>query len=441
VNLEFLLLCLLSPMRGLLSFLAVFMLFEKSWQLFRGSRILSSRKNGVRLSASSTPVERRVSDSLEKTGAFKTELPDVFVSSTHFRRAQRGLKEMKGPDMGIKNQRERHRRYSATTLDALMKGLTVPITAIMKSYKRTLRNLHPFEATVADLVVKTRVKKGEPDLGAIMADLKSLRAETSKTGKEYASKAKNAATAIEAKDTLEEGTEALKELYNATTSPLAQSMEHLVALQKDLRRIPVLELDTLTVVLVGTPNVGKSSIVRAVSTGTPEVNNYPFTTRGVTIGHILDEPTKTRFQVMDTPGLLDRPIEERNEMEKLTFASLAHLPTAVIFVIDPSGLAGEQSNLQAQLNVREYLRSRFPRRPWLDVMSKADLDIPQEILSQMPEGHLQVSVADGHNMEVLKARIEGMLTNDLTAMLTEIENMKAAAAAEEGEEEEEVEPR
>ena len=46
---------------------------------------------------------------------------------------------------------------------------------------------------------------------------------------------------------------------------------------------------------------------------------------------------------MDTPGLLDRPEDERNEMEKLTFASLLHLPTAVIFVIDPSGLSGDKS--------------------------------------------------------------------------------------------------
>lgn len=391
----------------------------------RCTRLLSTAEKG-----------REKSESLDKTGAFKTELPDIFVSSTHFRRAQRSLKELKGPDMGIKNQRERHRRYSATTLDALMKGLTVPITAVLKSYKQTLRNLHPFEATVADLVVKTRVKKGQPDLGTIMADLKSLRAETSKLGKEYASKAKNAPSAIEAKDTLIEGTEALKELYNATTSPLAQSMEHLLELQKDLRRIPVLELDTLTVVLVGTPNVGKSSIVRTVSTGTPEVNNYPFTTRGVTIGHILDEETKNRFQVMDTPGLLDRAIEDRNEMEKLTFASLAHLPTAVIFVIDPSGLAGEQSNLQAQLNVREYLRSRFPRRPWLDVMSKSDLDIPASVLSQMPEGYLPVSVTSGENVEELKQRIEAMLVTDLRQMLAEIEKMKATAEDQQEQDEE-----
>ena len=108
---------------------------------------------------------------------------------------------------------------------------------------------------------------------------------------------------------------------------MAVSLQHLVDIQKDLRRIPVVELDTPTVVLVGAPNVGKSSLVRAVSSGTPEVNDYPFTTRGVTIGHIVDEDRALRFQVMDTPGLLDRPAEDRNEMEKLTFASLLHLPT------------------------------------------------------------------------------------------------------------------
>ena len=70
--------------------------------------------------------------------------------------------------------------------------------------------------------------------------------------------------------------------------------------------------------------------------------------------------------------ILCRPVEERNEMEKLTFASLAHLPTAVIFVIDPTGLSGEKSTLAAQLNVRKHLKERFPKRPWLDVVSKGE---------------------------------------------------------------------
>ena len=42
----------------------------------------------------------------------------------------------------------------------------------------------------------------------------------------------------------------------------------------------------LWAVLAGMPNVGKSSLVRALSSGTPEVNDYPFTTRGVSVGHV-----------------------------------------------------------------------------------------------------------------------------------------------------------
>ena len=39
------------------------------------------------------------------------------------------------------------------------------------------------------------------------------------------------------------------------------------------------------VALVGAPNVGKSSLVQALSSGLPEVCDYPFTTRSVKMGH------------------------------------------------------------------------------------------------------------------------------------------------------------
>jgi hypothetical protein len=141
-------------------------------------------------------------------------------------------------------------------------------------------------------------------------------------------------------------------------------------------------------------------------------------------------------------GLLDRPVEERNEMEKLTFASMEFLPTAVIFVIDPTGLSGEKSTLRAQLNVRAHLKQRFPRRPWLDVVSKADIELSPEVQKLLPEGYLPVSVlpiattvttaatpgsgadtkagtkagaaaatgsSKGINMDLLKQRVEDML--------------------------------
>jgi nucleolar GTP-binding protein len=240
-------------------------------------------------------------------------------------------------------------------------------------------------------------------------------------------KANSAETAVEAKECHENAIQELKSLYE--TSEIAKSLTEILDIQKDLRKIPVVELETPTVVLVGAPNVGKSSIVRAISSGTPEVNDYPFTTRGVTIGHIINtyEGSLERVQVMDTPGLLDRPASLRNEMEKLTFASLAHLPTAVIFVIDPTGLSGEKSTLDAQLNVRKYLKERFPRRPWLDVISKADVPLSDEIQAMLPNDALHISVKTGENIDVLIEEIGSMMRR--LVQILEAASSTASAAA------------
>jgi nucleolar GTP-binding protein len=90
--------------------------------------------------------------------------------------------------------------------------------------------------------------------------------------------------------------------------------------------------------------------------------------------------TNQRYQMMDTPGVLSRPDDERNCMEALTLASMQHLPTAVVFVMDLSGMSGEQSSVDKQIAVRNELRKRFPVRPWLDIISKVDL--PREGLDE-----------------------------------------------------------
>lgn len=128
--------------------------------------------------------------------------------------------------------------------------------------------------------------------------------------------------------------------------------------------------------------------MRTISSGTPEVNNYPFTTRGMTLGHVEvfwsdnssiakatvpDERRKPGSvnrevlmgkyafsqlcQIMDSPGLLDRPDDERNEMESLTLAAMQHLPTAVIYVMDLTGEAGDKfSSVKDQLVLRKQVR-------------------------------------------------------------------------------------
>ncbi|MFY9199293.1 MAG: GTPase, partial [Methanosarcina flavescens] len=69
-----------------------------------------------------------------------------------------------------------------------------------------------------------------------------------------------------------------------------------------LRKLPDVQ-DEPTIVIAGYPNVGKSSFVSKITGASPEVAPYPFTTKGVTIGHFTRDGV--RYQVMDTPGLLD----------------------------------------------------------------------------------------------------------------------------------------
>lgn len=89
------------------------------------------------LQATKIPISRT-------TGAFKTNLPDTHPPQTHYKRALRSLKPIKA-DYTIKNIRNQERKLTAMTIDALMKGLTVPLTEILTAYSTTFRSLHPFE--------------------------------------------------------------------------------------------------------------------------------------------------------------------------------------------------------------------------------------------------------------------------------------------------------
>ena len=117
-----------------------------------------------------------------------------------------------------------------------------------------LRSLHPFESTVAELTIVSRIKSGSSrHLEDILEDLKRLRSNTSKLAKEYASRGNNANTSIEAEDLLKEGKEKLEALYSE--SKQSESLQELLELQKDLRRIPVVELGYKSLIKLTNNNI------------------------------------------------------------------------------------------------------------------------------------------------------------------------------------------
>ena len=68
---------------------------------------------------------------------------------------------------------------------------------------------------------------------------------------------------------------------------------------------------------------------------------YPFTTKGIDVG--IHEAGHRRYQVIDTPGLLDREIEDRNRIEMQAVTALKHLANAMLFILDPSETCGYDS--------------------------------------------------------------------------------------------------
>jgi GTPase Era involved in 16S rRNA processing len=136
----------------------------------------------------------------------------------------------------------------------------------------------------------------------------------------------------------------------------------------------------------------------------------------VSIGHISTD--EHHIQVIDTPGLLDRPASERNDMENLTFSSMAHIPSVVMFVIDATELSGHKSTLTMQLNIREKLRKQFPIRPWIDVVTKNDIGYDAAVLPLLPPGALFVSPKSGDGMDILHAQVHAKIF-ELSKLLEE----------------------
>ncbi|MHA1381047.1 MAG: NOG1 family protein [Candidatus Helarchaeota archaeon] len=243
------------------------------------------------------------------------------------------------------------------------------IIKIVKSFP-TFEKLHPFYYELTNISVDVRnVRNLLASLNGIINVIERLEKNT----------IKNIRFLINSKDI---GHERVK-FYGRISSVINRIDKKLKDL-KNIRRIlikfPSILFDIPTIVVAGYPNVGKSSLVKEISTAKPKIDYYPFTTKSIQIGNI--KYNNRKFQILDTPGLLDRELHKRNKIELQAIVALKYLATKIAFMIDPTETCGY--TLDNQINLYREICKFFPEIPLIIIFNKMDLmssDKLEKILS------------------------------------------------------------
>ncbi|XP_049632332.1 mitochondrial ribosome-associated GTPase 2 [Suncus etruscus] len=176
--------------------------------------------------------------------------------------------------------------------------------------------------------------------------------------------------------------------------------------QPGQERVLLLELKTLAHAgLVGFPNAGKSSLLRAISNARPAVAAYPFTTLKPHVGVIHYEDHQ-QVAVADIPGLVRGAHQNRG----LGFAFLRHVERCgvLLFVLDLSVPSPWTQLADLKFELEQYAEG-LSQRPHAIVANK--IDLPQA-RAQLPElqarlGHavIGLSATTGENLETLLQRL------------------------------------
>ena len=272
-----------------------------------------------------------------------------------------------------------------------------------------IEELHPFYQDYIDITVG--VDSMKQALGAlnwaygILAQLE----------REYSNKFK--------RNPSERASSIQREAYGRIASvvnKIEKDLDFLDFAKASLRNMPTIDFEATTIVIAGFPNVGKSTLLRQISGADPQVANYPFTTKGIQIGHT--ERHWKSIQIIDTPGLLDRPVLEMNDIEMNAIVALEHLADAILFIFDGSETCG--FHLESQYNLLKQIEKIFSEIPIIYLFNKMDIEQDEEYINQFvdnPENTLFISALDGEGIDKINEIIDSIEKIDRTPEVDEEE--------------------
>ncbi|CAK9291231.1 unnamed protein product [Gordionus sp. m RMFG-2023] len=148
-----------------------------------------------------------------------------------------------------------------------------------------------------------------------------------------------------------------------------EGLEYLESVRQHMSRLPNIDPNQPSILISGFPNVGKSSFMNRITRADVEVQPYAFTTKSLYVGHT--DHNYLKWQVIDTPGILDKPLEQRNTIEMQAITALAHIKAIVLYFLDVSETCGY--SLQDQVALYANIQPLFINKPIMIIANKVDI--------------------------------------------------------------------
>ena len=259
-----------------------------------------------------------------------------------------------------------------------------------------IEELHPFYQDYIDITV------GVDDMKQALGALNWAYGILTQLEKDYGARIRRSPS--------EKATSLQKQAYGRISSvvyKIEKDLDFLDFAKAKLRNMPTIDFEATTIVIAGFPNVGKSTLLRQITGAEPQVANYPFTTKGIQIGHT--ERHWKSIQIIDTPGLLDRPVLEMNNIEMNAIVALEHLADAILFIFDASETCG--FHLENQYNLLKQIEKIFGEIPVIYLFNKMDLIEDMEYLNEYidnPDNAIFISAIEGEGLEEINKVLDSV---------------------------------
>lgn len=285
------------------------------------------------------------------------EIPEILESQELIDKA---FKKIDKVNIADRDAFYRKKKTIIAKTDSFCTSIIITLEGYVKKFP-SIDNLHPFFQEL--LEIKFDVDELKKSLGGVDWARKTVNMV-------YTTQIKQ----LKRSQNIEFLKQKQKEIFGRVTSIVKQVKNELKTLKyaRDVfQSFPDIE-DIPTVVIAGFPNVGKSSLLRCLSSAKPEIAQYPFTTKELIIGHMFKQEkyNKIKIQIIDTPGLLDRPLSKRNKIEQQAISAVKNLADIIVFIFDPSETCGY--NFNDQKNLLSQMQEMFKESEFIIVENKAD---------------------------------------------------------------------